>query len=157
MKTSNSTRTLSNLRVGKQKQENPLAGLTVTGDGMEAQPATADPYAGMTEAQKQTYMLESILYYAQQNAPTTLSPQTKGTYYLLAYFGTALLGLHKFYIGKCLQGFLICLFSVLLGAISSWVLLPLVAVVLFVWVLIETYLDWTGKKPLRDAYGRPLR
>lgn len=144
----------------KKKKHNPepMANLTVTGDGIEAHTVPkSDPYAGMTPEEKSAYFLESLLYYVQQAAPVTLSPQTKGVYYLLAYSPLALFGFHKFYIGKCLQGILIQFFSALLAVISGGVLLTPSGFVVLVWVLVETYRDWTGGKPLRDAYGRPLR
>lgn len=144
----------------KKKKHNPepMADLTVTGEGIEVHTVPkADPYAGMTPEEKSAYFLESLLYYAQQAAPGTLSPQTKGVYYILAYSPLALFGFHKFYIGKCLQGILIQFFCALFGVFSGGWALPVALFILDVWVLVETYRDWTGGKPLRDAYGRPLR
>jgi TM2 domain-containing membrane protein YozV len=144
----------------KKKKNNPepMANLTVTGDGIETHtvPKT-DPYEGMTPEEKSAYFLESLLYYVQQAAPGTISPQTKGIYYMLAYSPLAVLGFHKFYLGKCLQGIIISGLAALSFVISGGVLLSLNAFVVVVLVLIETYRDWTGRKPLRDAYGRPLR
>lgn len=153
------------MRPKHKNHSTPLAGLTVTGAGIEPLPVSAapnpimseDPYTGMTDQQKSTYFLESLLYYAQLNAPTTLSPHSKGIYFLLAYSPLALLGLHKFYIGKCLQGILIQLFTVLLGGISSGFLIPIMWLIIFIWVCVETYRDYTRKTPINDAAGRPLR
>lgn len=142
----------------KKHDPEPMANLTVTGEGIEAHTVQkSDPYAGMTPEEKSAYFLESLLYYVQQAAPGTLSPQTKGVYYLLSYSPLALFGFHKFYIGKCLQGIIIFLLAFLAFVISGGVLLSINAFVVAVLVLIETYRDWTGGKPLRDAYGRPLR
>lgn len=142
----------------KKHDPEPMANLTVTGEGIEAHTVPkADPYAGMAPEEKSAYFLESLLYYVQQAAPGTLSPQTKGVYYLLAYSPLAVLGFHKFYLGKCLQGIIIVLLGFLAFVISGGVLLSMNAFVVVVLVLIETYRDWTGSAPLRDAYGRPLR
>lgn len=135
-----------------------MADLTVTGAGIEEHtvPRT-DPYAGMTPEEKSAYFLESLLYYVQQAAPGTLSPQTKGVYYLLAYSPLAVLGFHKLYLGKCLQGIIIASLAVLAFMLFGFVVLSINAFVVAVLVWIETYRDWTGSRPLRDAYGRPLR
>ena len=137
------------------KPKTPLSSLNVTGPGVDV--AQSDPLDGMTADEKSAYFLESLLYYAQLNAPTTISPHTKGVYFLLAYSPLALLGCHKFYIGKCLQGILISIFTAILGGLSFGYLLPVVALVVFIFVCIETYADYTRKKPICDAAGRPLR
>ena len=147
------------LTVKKKKHDpNPLAGTTVFGDGIEAHnPPTADPYAGMTDSQKTNCLLESLLYYAQNPTQDTYSPRSKGVYFLLAYSPLSWFGFHKFFVGKCLQGIIISIISTLLAAVSGGVLLGISAFVMLIWVLVETYRDWSQKAPISDYLGRPLK
>lgn len=142
----------------KKKVQNPdpLAGLTVTGAGIEQhQHQPIDPLAGLTTEEKAAYFLESLLYYTQQAAERR-SPCKKGAYYMLAFTPLALLGLHKLYLGKVVQGVLIQFFCAVFGVFSGGWALPVAMFVLDVWAGWEAYRDRTGR-PLLDAQGRELQ
>lgn len=140
----------------KEHDPDPLAGLTVTGAGIEQhQHQPFDPLAGMATEERAAYFLESILYYTQQAAERR-SPCKKGLYYMLAFTPLALLGLHKLYIGKVVQGVLIQFFCAVFGVFSGGWLLFVATFILSLWAGIEAYRDRTGR-PLLDAQGRELQ
>ena len=133
-----------------------MAGLTVTGAGLEPHtPAPVDPLAGLTTEERSAYFLESLLYYTQQAAERR-SPCKKGVYYMLAFTPLALLGLHKLYIGKVVQGVVIQFLCAVFGVFSGGWLLFVATFILSLWAGIEAYRDRIGR-PLLDAQGRELQ
>ncbi len=140
----------------KEQDPAPMAGLTVTGAGLEPHtPAPVDPLAGLSTEERSAYCLESLLYYAQQAAERR-SPYKKGIYFLLAFSPLALLGLHKFYIGKVWSGLLIQFFCALFGVFSFGWALPVALFILDFWAGWEAARDGRGR-PLLDAEGRKLQ
>ena len=134
----------------------PLAGLTVTGAGIEQhQHQPIDPLAGLTSEERAAYCLESLLYYAQQSAERR-SPCKKGVYYMLAFTPLSVYGLHKLYIGKVVQGVVIQFLCAVFGVFSGGWLLFAATFILSLWAGIEAYRDRTGR-PLLDAQGRELQ
>lgn len=146
-------------KLQKKKKEHdpaPMAGLTVTGAGLESHtPAPVDPLAGLTTEERSAYCLESLLYYAQQSAERR-SPYKKGIYFLLAFSPLVLLGFHKIYIGRVRSGLLIQFCCFLFGVFSGGWALPVALFILEVWAAWEAYRDRTGK-PLLDAEERKLQ
>ncbi len=140
----------------KVHDPDPLAGLTVTGAGIEQhQHQPIDPLAGLTTEEKAAYFLESLLYYTQQAAERR-SPYKKGIYFLLAFSPLALLGFHKLYIGRVWSGLLIQFFCFFFGVFSGGWALPVALFILDLWSGLEAYRDRTGS-PLLDAQGRELQ
>lgn len=133
-----------------------MAGLTVTGAGLEPHtPAPVDPLAGLATEERAAYFLESLLYYTQQAAERR-SPCKKGVYYMLAFTPLALLGLHKLYLGKVVQGVVIQFLCAVFGVFSGGWLLFVATFILSLWAGIEAHRDRTGR-PLLDAQGRELQ
>lgn len=176
-----------------------LSGLTVTGAGIDPQqPLPENPYAETTEyTDPQAYaapeeytaypssdskthaLLEALLRIHQQQdferkkaAKHPESPCTKGVYYLLAFSFLSLFGSHKFYIGKILQGCILCVLGWLFAVPAFFCFLglkkdmlpgltimagALYALVVFGMNLYDVYCDKSNTTPLTDRQGRILR